>query len=154
MPEKFSVAFFFFNNDSSYWTKLYLGSNQKILSKNSSVIKADSFLMSIFNLNQTWQIVLIENGWIWKFFATFSLNVCIKPLRKTPKLSKMWKYWSLKDAGTNYEKKKPVTIENAGQIWYLFLCNIWTLLPKSFSGEKTGHCDVLPNGFWYFSNIS
>ena len=52
------------SNNSDFLLEPYFDRKQKNLPKESSPIKVESFLISIFDLNQTYQIVLTEGCWI------------------------------------------------------------------------------------------
>ena len=70
----------------------------KDLSKQPPPAKVRSCLMPIFDLHQTWKIVLTEICSIRIFSATFFVYICIKRLRKALKLLNMLKNWSLNTA--------------------------------------------------------
>ena len=58
------------------------------LSKKASPTNFESFLMTLFDLNQISGNIFSENCEIWNFSATVELYIYIKSLRKTLNLKK------------------------------------------------------------------
>ena len=102
---KICFVFYVFSNDLNFWTYLKFSSKHKKLFKKTSPTKVDSFLMSIFDQNQTCKTVLTENCQVWNFFAISLLYVRIKHLREDPTLCTISKYWNLKETRTDYRQK-------------------------------------------------
>ena len=67
-------------------------SKKKTLSEKMPATKIKSFLITLFNPNQTLEIMLTKNLEIWNFSANDTPCICIKVLRKTLKLQKRSKY--------------------------------------------------------------
>ena len=57
--------------------------------------------MPIFDLNQAWEIVLLDIFVILNFFANCLLHNCIKRKRMVKKLQKISRYDSLTESGTS-----------------------------------------------------
>ena len=66
--------------------------------------KGKMFLMSVFDVNQIWQIALIESYSISKFLTTYLRHIWIKLFIKAWKSSKIWKYLILRKTRTSNEQ--------------------------------------------------
>ena len=64
-------------------------------------IKGKRLLMSVFDVNQIWQIALIESYSISKFLTTYLRHIWIKLFIKAWKSSKIWKYLILRKTRTS-----------------------------------------------------
>ena len=84
LSKNFSFALNSLNNDSSCWKQPYFYLKKKGLSEKTT--KFESFPMTLFDLNQTREIVLTENCSNRSFSATATLDISNKSLRKPLKL--------------------------------------------------------------------
>ena len=102
--------------------------------------KIESFLISIFDLNKTWQKTIL--------FQTFPQRVCfivilINHLRQTLKLWKMLTHWILKWTRTNY-RQKFVSTHNPRQ-------NIWSKYKAKQNSKKARNFDIcFLDSFYHF----
>ena len=73
--------------------------------------------MSIFDQNQTREIVFRENCQIWNFFTISLIYICIKRSRKDSSLWIMSGNWNLKETRTGYDLKVFAKDNRRQSIW-------------------------------------
>ena len=106
----------------------------------------ESFLESIFNLNQIFKILITQNSQIWEFNASDLLYIFFREWRNSLLIYKMSKNWNLKENGPSWRQnfvwsenprqniwnkiEKSGKLDRKRKAWYLHLRVLWLLLPK------------------------